>query len=162
MGAAVRWILPSDTNTLVDLTNELGFEKGGQTIDSLLQGGKNVLNLTRELGFQNTEETLKWSVPTDTNRLVELTKELGFNNGAQTLDLLLSVIPQLMSNAEGKDVPHKLPPEQFQAPTFQQLRGDPGPSYSSQEQNNRILPGEIPAELWEPILLSVWHPPSFS
>ena len=74
--------------------------------------------------------------------MVELTKELGFNNGAQTLDLLLSVIPQLMGNTAGKDIPPKLPQEQFEAPTFQHLRGDPGPSYSSQVQNNRILPGE--------------------
>ena len=54
MKAAVPWILPRDTKALVDLTQELGYEKGGKTIDSLLQrGSKNLLTLKRELGLQN-------------------------------------------------------------------------------------------------------------
>ena len=50
IGATVPWILPCDTKALVDLTQKLGYEKGGKTIDSLLQrGSKNLLSLKREL-----------------------------------------------------------------------------------------------------------------
>jgi len=38
-GSAVDWLLPCDMNALVELTEEMGHENGGQTIDCLLKMG---------------------------------------------------------------------------------------------------------------------------
>ena len=53
VGVAADWILPSEMNGLVELENDLGHEKGGNTIDWLVPMGKNLVSLTQELGFQN-------------------------------------------------------------------------------------------------------------
>jgi len=97
MGAAVDWMLPSETKGLRELREELRYEKGGQAIDWLLtMGNKRILSLTQELGFQNGGETLNWSMPTETKRLVERTRELGFDNGGQTIDWLTSMATKPM------------------------------------------------------------------
>ena len=52
MGVVVSWILGDDKKNLVDHIKELGYDKGGEIIDSLLQStSKNLLSIKREPGL---------------------------------------------------------------------------------------------------------------
>jgi hypothetical protein len=56
-GAAVGWILPSQTKRL----KELGYEKGGQTLDWLISTAmKPMLELNRLLGLEDSSKSIEW------------------------------------------------------------------------------------------------------
>jgi len=53
----VDWLLPYDMKALVELTEEMVHENGGQTIDWLLKmgmGTKHILNFKQDRNSQNT------------------------------------------------------------------------------------------------------------
>jgi hypothetical protein len=93
-GRAVGWLLPHNLKGLVDLTKQMGFDNGGQTIEWLStmgMGSERILNLKQELDSQNGGQPVNLSLPSDTRPLVELTRELGFNKGGETVDWLLEM-----------------------------------------------------------------------
>jgi hypothetical protein len=60
-GAAVGWILPSQTKRLKELTKELGYEKGGHTLYWLISmATKPMLELNKLLGLENSSKAIEW------------------------------------------------------------------------------------------------------
>jgi hypothetical protein len=61
MGAAVDWILPSETKRLTEVTKELGYDKGGQTLDWLISlATKPMLELNKLMGFEDSPKAMAW------------------------------------------------------------------------------------------------------
>lgn len=109
-GRAVGWLLPHNMKGLVDLTKQMGYDNGGQTIEWLStmgMGSERILNFKQELDSQNAGQTVNLSLPRETRPLVELTRELGFNKGGETVDWLLEMATnpmlQLMNFLDFKD-----------------------------------------------------------
>ena len=72
---------------LVELTEEMGYASGGQTIDWLLKMGmetEKMIHFRQELDSQTGGQTINLSLPRETRPLIELTRELGCNKGGET------------------------------------------------------------------------------
>ena len=94
LGRAVDWMWPDNMNGLVEMAEEMGYASGGQTIDSLLKMGMEtewMIHFKQELDSQTAGQTVNFSVPKETRRLIELTRELGCNKGGEIVDCLLEM-----------------------------------------------------------------------
>ena len=101
LGRAVDWMWPDNMIGLVEMTEEMGYASGGQTIDSLLKMGMEtewMIHFKQELDSQTAGQTVNFSVPKETRRLIELTRELGCNKGGETVDFLLEMTMNPMLN----------------------------------------------------------------
>ena len=101
LGRAVDWIMPGNMKGLVELTEQMGYANGRQTIDWLVKMGletKGIVKLKQELDSQTGGQTVNLSLPKETRPLVELTRELGFNKGGETVDWLLEMATNPMLN----------------------------------------------------------------
>jgi hypothetical protein len=58
----VDWILPEETNRLIEVTRELGFTEIGQTMECLLGMAtyRPLFELTNSLGFKDCRKTIEW------------------------------------------------------------------------------------------------------
>jgi hypothetical protein len=60
-GAAVGWILPSQTKRLKELTKKMEYEKGGQTLYWLISTAmKPMLELNKLLGLEDSSKSIEW------------------------------------------------------------------------------------------------------
>jgi len=87
LGSTVDFLLPSTEGAkfIAELTKDMGFNSGRQTIDWLLE----MVRAKQSPDFENARRQLDWLLPNQTGRLQELTRELGFDRGGQTVDWIL-------------------------------------------------------------------------
>jgi hypothetical protein len=87
LGPIVDFLLPTTEGAkfIAELTRDMGFNSGRQTIDWLLE----MVRAKQSPDFQNARRQVDWLLPNQTGRLQELTRELGLDRGGQTVDWIL-------------------------------------------------------------------------